>query len=224
MDTHDVMRVRRPWSRGALYLVIAATVLTGCASLPNVAPFTDATVKLTSAARSAGHMTVEDVLRAADTVLPQNKATLKDKADELKDAWAKHVAALEAASDYARSLQSVVDAANQSRQSVQNIADAAKDLADKVGLAVPATGTASAVAVGVATDAIKLAVTQINNARGRKTLTEAMEDLVPAIDQVASVFKASLGDLGKIVDASSQLQLNWPCTCWLRLNTTGSPD
>jgi hypothetical protein len=53
MRNHDF--VRRSWSPSVLLVAVAVAVAvsTGGASLPNVAPFTDATVKLTSATKLA---------------------------------------------------------------------------------------------------------------------------------------------------------------------------
>lgn len=201
MRNHDF--VRRSWSPSVLLVAVAVavSVSTGCASLPNVAPFTDATVKLTSATKSVGDVTVEEMRRASATVLPQNKEQLDRETKRLVEAWAKYVVTLEAASDYARSLQSVVDAANQAQQSVQNVADAAKSLASTVGVQIGP-------GVSIATNALSLAYSQIATARGRQTLIEAMDDLAPAIDQIALVIENSLDDLDKIVDSATQLQIN----------------
>lgn len=182
---------------------VAALVQTGCGALPDMSPFTQSTAKLTSAVRSVGTTSVQEVLLAADAALPPNRDKLKAEAAKLETNWNKIVISLEAAHEYAQSLQAVTDAASQAAASMQEVTNAATQLADTMGVPIGAGAAAGAIA-----RAIQLAYTHIANTKGRKTLKEAMADLAPAIDKIADVLDASLAALDQAVESAGQIQLN----------------
>lgn len=180
---------------------VAALVQTGCGALPDMSQFTQSTAKLTSAVRSVGTMSVQEVLLAADAALPENRDKLKAEAAKLGANWNKIVISLEAAQQYAQSLQAVTDAASQGAASVREVTSAATQLADTMGVQFGK-------GADVAGRAIQLAFAHIANAKGRKTLKEAMADLAPAIDKTAEALDAGLTALDMLVESAGQIQLN----------------
>jgi len=209
---HLIVPQRAPWSRRsagrrrgssspAAVLLSWAALLSACGALPDVAPFTRSTVMLASSTRSVGDATVAEVRLASQTVLPRNQASLEDEAERLAEGWAGHAAALDAAHEYARSLQTVVEASRSGAESVDGVVNAAEGLAQAVGLHFGA-------AVSIAGDALRVAYDQIARARGRRTLRSAVDDLTPAVSEVQRVLDASLEDLDEIVVRASQLQIN----------------
>ena len=155
--------------------------LTGCASLPDVGPFVEASSQLRSAVAASG-ATVEAELRLI---------TNATAADQLKKNWEERDRAFAAIASYAGSLEAIVDAGNEGAASAEKVADSVAGLANAAGIALP--GSPEAVAVG--TDIAKFISAQIARARAAKSLQKAMEQAQPAIVAIAHHIAADLSDL-----------------------------
>ena len=123
---------RRPV--GALLGLVLVTILAGCASTPDIGPFTDATVSLRGAVASAGAATVAELGR---TDLPNAQV----QAQNLAAAWTERDRFFTALVAYANSLQAIVDAGQSGADAAKAVADASGALAGAANIAMPGAGT-----------------------------------------------------------------------------------
>ena len=170
-----------------LFLIIG---LTGCASLPNLGPFVDASNQLRSAVATSG-ATVEAELR----LLPNGN----DSADQLKKNWQERNKVFTAIAAYSSSLKAIVDAGNQGAASAQKVADSLSGLVKSAGIALPG----SPEAVATVTDIVKFISAQISLARAAKSLERAMEAAQPAVEAIARLAADDFKDLEAILVAAS---------------------
>lgn len=175
----------RPWITVLLFVG-----LTGCASLPNVGPFVDASNQLRSAVATSG-TAVEVALR----LMPDGTVS----ANQLKKEWEKRNQAFSGIADYANSLKAIVDAGNQGAASAQKVADSVAKLAKSAGVALPG----SPEAVAVVTDIAKFISAQISLACAAKSLQQAMETAQPAVEAITHLIAADLENLEDIFIAAS---------------------
>ena len=175
------------------YLLIVG--LTGCASLPNVGPFVDASNQLRSAVATSG-TTVEAELR----LIPGGAAF----ADQLEQNWEARNKAFAAMAGYSSSLKAIVDAGHEGAVAAQKVADSVSGLAKAAGLALPG----SPEAVAVATDIVKFISAQIALARAARSLDQAMEAAQPAVEAITRRIGADLKDLEEILVAASKANDN----------------
>ena len=184
------LRARRGiLGQGTLLFLIAA--LSGCTSLPNVAPFVDASDQLRSAVATSG-ATVEAELRLMDGG--------SGFADQLKKNWEARNEAFAGIVAYANSLKAIVDAGDEGAASAQKVADSVSGLAKAAGVAMPG----SPEAVAVATDIVKFLSSQIALVRATRSLREAMETAQPAIEGIAQMIAADLKDLEDLFVAAAK--------------------
>lgn len=172
---------------------LALSALAGCATLPDVAPFTGATGDLRAAVVSGGAV-VDTELR----MLPGGAGV----ADRFALEWQARVRALDAVAEYSASLAAIVDAGNHGKQSASNLADAIKGLAQTAGVAVPAAG-----AVPIVVDAATIIYGQIAVVRGAHSLEEALDASQPVIAQIGTVIAKDLRDARDIwVSAGTEVR------------------
>jgi hypothetical protein len=169
--------------------------LSGCASLPNMGPFVDASNQLRAAVATSGS-TVESELR-----LMEGGAGF---ADQLKKDWDVRNEAFAGMAAYASSLKAIVDAGNEGAASARKVADSVSGLAKAAGVALPG----SPEAVAVATDIVKFLGSQIALIRGTKSLKEAMATAQPAVQAIANLIAADLKDLEELFIAAAKLNDN----------------
>jgi len=172
-----------------LMLVVTAT---GCTSLPEIGPFTDATHQLKAAVAQSGS-TVSDELRYTEGG--------KETADKLDEAWKERNRAFEAIAAYSDSLEAIVSSGNQGAQTAGELADSIQEFAEGVGIVIPA----STAAVNVASDSIKLLAKYIANTRAAKSLEEAMVKAQPAVEQIVKLIVEDLEDIDGIFRAANKL-------------------
>jgi hypothetical protein len=180
---------------GALLGLVFVIALSGCASSPDVAPFTEATVSLRGAVASAGAATVAELGR---TDLPNAKT----QAQNLAAAWTERDRFFTALVAYANSLQAIVDAGQSGADAAKAVADAGGQLANAANIAMPGAGTGGEIAIQTAT----FVYGQIAKARAAKSLEKALADVQPAIDVVATKVGADLKDLDALVQLAAQAQ------------------
>ncbi|MHC4534549.1 MAG: hypothetical protein ACYS6K_11410 [Planctomycetota bacterium] len=172
-----------------LMLVITAT---GCTSLPDIGPFTDATHQLKVAVAQSGS-TVSDELRYTEGG--------NQTADKLDEAWKERNQAFEAIAAYSDSLEAIVSAGNEGAQTAGELADSIQEFADAAGIVIPA----SPAAIKVASDSIKFLAQQIANTRAAKSLEEAMVKAQPAVEQIVKLIVEDLEDIDGIFRAANKL-------------------
>lgn len=189
-STPDVHK--RGYITQQLLMLLLIVGLTGCASLPDVGPFVDASNLLRSAVATSG-TTVEAELR----LMTLTNAT--QFADRLKKNWEARNQAFAAIAAYSSSLKSIVDAGNEGAASAQKVADSVSNLAQAAGVALPG----SPEAVATATDILKFISAQIALARAAKSLEKAMGAAQPAVEGIAHLIAADLKNLEQIFIAAS---------------------
>jgi uncharacterized phage infection (PIP) family protein YhgE len=159
----------------ALLLALVAA----CGSLPNVAPFADATSALSASVKTSGQA-ITDSLRDAGSLLPQNKDAYEKDIRDFDAAWQARIKAAEGAVAYANAIADVVAAAGETRETVARVGDSLAALAGAAGIALPA-----APVVGVAKDIGEFVAARIAEVRASATLREAVTRAQPAIDRIA---------------------------------------
>jgi hypothetical protein len=169
--------------------------ITGCAPLPKVGPFVEASNQLRSAVAASG-TTVEAELR----LMPDGARY----ADQLEQQWEARNKAFVAMVAYANSLQAIVDAGNEGAASAQKVADSVSGLAAAAGMTLPGAPQA----IAVATDAVKFISAQIALVRGAKSLEQALETAQPAVEAITDLVAADLQDLEVIFVAASKANDN----------------
>lgn len=174
----------------ALGLAIAVAAVSGCASLPDVAPFVDATTQYRSAVVASGG--------AIEGELREIRATAQ--ADKFAAEWNVRNHAAEALVAYARSLAAIVAAGNEGAASARKVADSVQKLAGVAGIALPA-----APVVGTATDIAAFVYGQVASIRAASSLATAMETAGPAIDQIVNAMAKDLQAADSIVRAANEI-------------------
>ncbi|HUT46921.1 MAG TPA: hypothetical protein VMX36_11595 [Sedimentisphaerales bacterium] len=174
-----------------MFLMLVVTV-TGCASLPNIGPFADATHQLKAAVAKSGS-TVSDELRYTEGG--------KEASEQLVEAWKARNQAFEAIAAYSDSLEAITSSGNQGAQAAGELADSIQEFANTVGIVIPG----SPAAIKVANDSIKLLAKYIANTRAAKSLTDAMVQAQPAVEQIVKLTVEDLEDIDDIFRAANKL-------------------
>lgn len=183
----------KPRTRGRARLLcvcFSLLVLSGCASVPEVGPFAQATAEVRSAVVTAG-ATAEAELRRMEGG--------EQYADRLQAQWKTRVKAVGALVDYTDSLQSIVEAGQQGGDTADALADSVTRLAGAAGIALPAAGT-----VDVATDTARFVYQHIARMRAAKSLEASLEASQPAVEQIAQTIALDLRDAAGIFQAANQ--------------------
>jgi hypothetical protein len=170
-------------------LAVLAIVLGGCTPLPDVSPFSTATTQLSSAVRTSGLATADEVAGMT------NGGQLST---DLRTAWKARIAAMDAMTSYADSLVAIVNASNDAGNSASALADKVGNLATAAGIINPAAGAS----VKVAADTAKLVWTNIARARGAASLQDAIDAAQPAIETIAETLALDGKDLRIAVRAA----------------------
>lgn len=165
-----------------LLFLLCCLMGAGCASLPNVGPFVEASNQLRSAVSTSGATVVAEL-----RLIPNGVGS----ADRLQKQWESRNKAFEGVAVYANSLQSIVEAGNQGAKSAEKVADSITKLAGAAGVAMPG----SPEAVGVVTDIGKYIYAQIALARAAKSLQKSMETAQPAVEAICKLMVADLADV-----------------------------
>jgi hypothetical protein len=194
-------RAKKCWI-GLFGLALVVTLSSGCATLPNVSPFAEATVELRSAVITSG-TAVEAELRENPVELREDRdlaEKLSKRADVFAKEWAVRVRAMDALVKYSESLVAIVEAGKGGEQSARAVADSVSNLAGALGIVIPAAG-----AVSVGTDAAVFIYGQIANIRASKSLEEALVQAQPAIDHLVANLSKDLKQIDEILQAANEL-------------------
>jgi len=169
--------------------------LAGCAPLPQVGPFVEASNQLRSAVAASG-TTVAAELR----LMPGGTAS----ADRLQQEWEVRNKAFAGIAAYANSLKAIVDAGNEGAASAQKVADSVSRLARAAGVSLPGTPEALA----TATDCVKFISAQIALTRATKSLEQALETAQPAVEAITELVAADLKDLEDVFVSAAKANDN----------------
>ena len=192
-------RVPRYGRTCLLALFGGALILGGCAQLPDIGPFADATSELTIAVASAGSA-VNTELNALDGG--------EDRAKEFVKQWKAREQAMSGLLNYADSLHDIVRASNEADESFETLAENLKTLASTAGISLPATPS-----VYVANDLASFVFRQYALAKAAGSLEEALTAVQPAVEAIVDKLDNDLQDALKIfiaasTDAEQSLQTN----------------
>jgi len=188
-------RIGRRISAG--WLVAVLSLLAACATLPDVKPFTDATVSLRSAVASGGAATVAELGRV-------ESPGVKVEADKLAKAWEERDKLFTALIAYASSLQAIVDSGSAGAESAKALADAVTKLASAANIVQPGAGPA----VDVASQTAVFVYEQIAKIRAAASLEAALTEAQPAIERVAQAMSKDMKALDDLVRLASKAQVD----------------
>ena len=172
-------------------------LLSGCANLPNVQPFTDATISLRSAVASSGNQVVDEL---GHIEIPQAKVEAK----KLGAAWSERNGLLSGLVEYATSLQSIVDSGKNGAESAQALAGSVQKLAQVAGLVQPGAGAAGE----AVTQTAVLVYEQVAKARATASLQKALTETQPAIERIALVMADDMGKMDDLVRVALRAQID----------------
>jgi hypothetical protein len=179
----------RPRSIGIALLAPTLALLAGCASLPDITPYRDATVQLRSTVLVGGQA-VESGLQSAAASLdasPDQAKQLKAKADQFAKDWRTRVDAVDGLVAYAEAINSIALAGGEGAASARSLADSLTKLVSSFGIALPAAGT-----LATAGDAVAFVYGHIAAARASQSLDKALESAQPVVDNVAMLLAKDL--------------------------------
>ena len=193
----------------ALWLLGLLAPFTGCA-LPDVSQFTASTIELRGAIVSTGDVVVSELRRT-------DSEAAKAHAKTLGAAWATRIKLFDSLTDYANSLQAIVDAGLTGEQAARELADNVELLARAAGIVQPGAGEAGA----VVTETAAFVYGQIARALAARSLTGSLQEVQPAISRIADVIggrmedgkdpsirDADLPNMEDLVVVAAQLQRN----------------
>lgn len=177
--------------------VITLLLAGGCANLPDVRPFTDATISLRSAVTTSGEQVVSELQQAGAA-----KPAIGDEAKKLAEAWAARNRLLTGLVEYANSLQAIVDSGNSGAESAKALAGSVEKLAQVAGIVQPGAG-----AVGeVVTQTAAFIYEQIAKARAAASLEKALAETQPAIERIAAVMADDMAKMNDLVRLAAKVQ------------------
>lgn len=159
-------------------LASACLVLIGCGTLPDAAPFADASRSLATATRASGHA-LTDSMSEAGALVAADKATYEQLSKDFAAAWGVRVAAVQVVVGYSEAIADLVAAGRQGGEAAGKVADSLKTLVESVG--IPLAGPA----FGVASDLARFLADRVAIVRASARLEAAVAQAQPAVDRVA---------------------------------------
>jgi hypothetical protein len=196
-----MMRSIRTVTRLLLPTLLAA--LTGCASLPDMTPYRDATLQLRSAV-VAGGSAVQSGLESAAASYEAGDPTakqIKEKADRFSTDWRARIEGADALLAYTEAVTDLALSGTQGEASARSLGNALTGLATGVGVVLPPAGAVAAV-----TDVAAFVYGHIAAARAAKSLDQALQSAQPAVDRLATVLSQDLQASLDILHAARRLQ------------------
>lgn len=191
------VNVLRRLPQALLLPVLAIGLLAGCANLPDVQPFSDATLQLRSAVASSGAAVVGELQRVE---IPGADS----HAVELEQTWAARNRLFDSMVEYAISLQGIVDAGRTGADAAAALADSAARLAAAANIMTPGASEAAA----LATDTARFIYEHIAVARAASSLEKALAEVQPAVQRIAQVMSDDVEDLDALLRVATQAQKN----------------
>jgi len=195
------MRSIRMLTRLLLPAMLAG--LTGCAALPDMSPYTDATLQLRSTVVAGGHAVQAGLESAAASYEAGDPAArqIREQAAQFNQAWRARIDGADALLAYTEAVTDLARSGTQGDASARKLADALGGLATGVGVVLPAAGT-----VATITDVAAFVYGHIAAARAAKSLDQALHAAQPAVDRLATVLSQDLQASLDILHAARRLQ------------------
>lgn len=195
------MRSIRMLTRLLLPALLAG--LTGCAALPDMSAYRDATLQLRSTVVAGGNA-VQSGLESAAASYGAGDPTatqIKQQSDRFGSEWRARIDGADALLAYTEAVTDLARSGTQGEASARKLADALGGLATGVGVVLPAAGT-----VATVTDAAAFVYAHIAAARAAKSLDQALQSAQPAVDRLAAVLSQDLQASLDILHAARRLQ------------------
>lgn len=195
------MRSIRMLARTLLPAVMAG--LTGCAALPDMSPYRDATLQLRSAVVAGGNAVQAGLESAAASYAAGDPTAMqvKEKSVQFNEAWRARIEGADALLAYTEAVTDLARSGSQGDASARKLADALGGLASGVGVVLPPAGT-----VATVTDVAAFVYGHIAAARAAKSLDQALQSAQPAVDRLATVLSQDLQASLDILHAARRLQ------------------
>jgi hypothetical protein len=196
-----MMRLMRTVPGRLLPAVLA--LLTGCASLPDMAPYRDATLELRSAVVAGGSAVqsgLESVAASYEAGDPTARQ-IKEESDRFGTAWRARIEGADALVAYTEAVSDIARSGTQGDASARALADALAGLASGVGVVLPPAGS-----VATVTDIAAFVYGHIAAARAARSLEQALQSAQPAVDRLATVLSQDLQASLDILHAARRLQ------------------
>ena len=117
----------------SLLLVLMSVFVTGC-SMPDIEPFSNATVTLASAVKEGGQVTIKSLEKSSVKVNGQiaEPSDPRHPAAKLKDYWSKRVEVMDALAAYSGSLTAIADASKNGKANATDVLRTVNSLANKI--------------------------------------------------------------------------------------------
>jgi hypothetical protein len=186
-----------------LLLPALLALLTGCAALPDMTPYRDATLQLRSAVVAGGNA-VQSGLDSAAASYEAGDPTakqIKAESDRFGAEWQARIEGADALVSYSEAVTDIVRSGTEGAASAHSLADALTGLATGVGVVLPPAGT-----VATVTDVATFVYGHIAVARAAKSLDQALQSAQPVVDRVATLLSQDLQSSLKILHAARRLQ------------------
>lgn len=187
-----------------LLLTTLLACMAGCATLPDMGPYRDATLQLRSAVLAGGGAVQSGLETAAAGYDADDKPTAKqirDAAAQFAGEWRARIEGADALVAYTEAVADITRSGTEGAASARSLADSLSRLAGGVGIALPPAGT-----VATVTDAAAFVYGHIAAARAAQSLDQALQAAQPAVDQVAAKLTQDLRASLKILLAARRLQ------------------
>ena len=195
----------KPSIRGVAKLLLPAmlALLTGCAALPDMTPYRDATLQLRSTVVAGGNA-VQSGLESAAASYEKGDATatkIREEADKFNVEWQARIKGADSLVAYSEAVTDIARSGTEGAASARSLADALTGLATGVGIVLPPAGTVATVA-----DVATFVYGHIAVARAAKSLDQALQSAQPVVDRVATVLSQDLQASLDILHAARRLQ------------------
>lgn len=176
-----------------MYALILITIMlfSECRPLPNIEPFADQTVTMTSAIGKSFSQT-ESLLSQTDICNGEVK--------KLRDSWNQTRQTLTSLIAYSDALASLVESGKKGEEVGKTLAGTLKDLAAKVGLKPVSEG------LEIVTGPAAKIYGEIAKIRAKKSLKKAVETAQPVIEEISKIIIKNLDALNEI-NKTTELEL-----------------
>ncbi|PWB47080.1 MAG: hypothetical protein C3F18_12240 [Nitrosomonadales bacterium] len=200
---------RKPKTKAGFKIIPGAlipaffTLLTGCAALPDLAPYRDATLQLRSTVLVGGSAVQSGLDAAAGSYEAGDPAAkrIRESSQKFATEWRARIAAADSLVEYADALNDIARSATEGAGAARSLADSLGKLASGAGIAPPPAGT-----VAAAADAAAFVYAHIAAVRAAQSLDEALQSAQPAVDRVAALLTGDLQASLNLLRASHRLQ------------------
>ena len=195
----------KPSIRGVAKLLLPAmlALLTGCAALPDMTPYRDATLQLRSTVVAGGNA-VQSGLESAAASYEKGDATatkIREEAAKFNVEWQARIKGADALVAYSEAVTDIARSGTEGAASARSLADALTGLATGVGVVLPPAGT-----VATVTDVATFVYGHIAVARAAMSLDQALQSAQPVVDRAATVLSQDLQASLDILHAARRLQ------------------